>query len=152
MEIVKTTNIKSIKNIIITSKKCLQLIELYNYFGENKELNCENFNEILKNILQNNNHNIFLYLDNSDNILGALTLLIEQKFIHNGKCVAHIEDFVVKKEFRSQNIGKDLMNYAINYAKQNNCYKVILDTDSKLVNYYRNYGFVNKGIYMGYYF
>ena len=152
MEIVKTTNIKSIKNIIITSKKCLQLIELYNYFGENKELNCENFNEILKNILQNNNHNIFLYLDNSDNILGALTLLIEQKFIHNGKCVAHIEDFVVKKEFRSQNIGKDLMNYAIDYAKQNNCYKVILDTDSKLVNYYRNYGFVNKGIYMGCYF
>lgn len=151
MEIVKT-NIISIKNIIITSKKCLQLIELYNYFGENKELNCENFNEILKNILQNNNHNIFLYLDNSDNILGALTLLIEQKFIHNGKCVAHIEDFVVKKEFRSQNIGKDLMNYAINYAKQNNCYKVILDTDSKLVNYYRNYGFVNKGIYMGCYF
>ena len=151
MEIVKT-NIISIKNIIITSKKCLQLIELYNYFGENKELNCENFNEILKNILQNNNHNIFLYLDNSDNILGALTLLIEQKFIHNGKCVAHIEDFVVKQEFRSQNIGKDLMNYAINYAKQNNCYKVILDTDSKLVNYYRNYGFVNKGIYMGCYF
>ena len=133
MEIVKTTNIISIKNIIITSKKCLQLIELYNYFGENKELNCENFNEILKNILQNNNHNIFLYLDNSDNILGALTLLIEQKFIHNGKCVAHIEDFVVKQEFRSQNIGKDLMN-------------------SKLVNYYRNYGFVNKGIYMGCYF
>ena len=152
MEIVKTTNIISIKNIIITSKKCLQLIELYNYFGENKELNCENFNEILKNILQNNNHNIFLYLDNSDNILGALTLLIEQKFIHNGKCVAHIEDFVVKKEFRSQNIGKDLMNYAIDYAKQNNCYKVILDTDSKLVNYYINYGFVNKGIYMGCYF
>ena len=152
MEIVKTTNIISIKNIIITSKKCLQLIELYNYFGENKELNCENFNEILKNILQNNNHNIFLYLDNSDNILGAITLLIEQKFIHNGKCVAHIEDFVVKQEFRSQNIGKDLMNYAINYAKQNNCYKVILDTDSKLVNYYRNYGFVNKGIYMGCYF
>ena len=152
MEIVKTTNIISIKNIIITSKKCLQLIELYNYFGENKELNCENFNEILKNILQNNNHNIFLYLDNSDNILGALTLLIEQKFIHNGKCVAHIEDFVVKQEFRSQNIGKDLMNYAISYAKQNNCYKVILDTDSKLVNYYRNYGFVNKGIYMGCYF
>jgi len=44
------------------------------------------------------------------------------------------------------------MNYAINYAKQNNCYKIILDTDTKLVNYYSNYGFINKGIYMGYYF
>ena len=147
-----TNNIISIRNIIICNKKCDQLIQLYNNFGENKELNYENFNDILKNILQNNNHNIFLYLDDSNNILGALTLITEQKFIHNGKCVAHIEDFVVKKEFRSQNIGKDLMNYAINYAKQNNCYKIILDTNNKLVNYYSNYGFVNNGIYMGYYF
>jgi glucosamine-phosphate N-acetyltransferase len=151
METVKS-NIISIRNIIITSKTCDQLIELYNYFEENKELNYENFNDILKKILQNNNHNIFLYIDDINNILGAITLLTEQKFIHNGKCVAHIEDFVVKKEYRSQNIGKDLMNYAINYAKQNNCYKIILDTDTKLVNYYSNYGFVNKGIYMGYYF
>jgi glucosamine-phosphate N-acetyltransferase len=151
METVKS-NIISIRNIIITSKTCDQLIELYNYFEENKELNYEKFNDILKKILQNNNHNIFLYIDDINNILGAITLLTEQKFIHNGKCVAHIEDFVVKKEYRSQNIGKDLMNYAINYAKQNNCYKIILDTDTKLVNYYRNYGFVNKGIYMGYYF
>ena len=151
METVKS-NIISIRNIIITSKTCDQLIELYNYFEENKELNYEKFNDILKKILQNNNHNIFLYIDDSNNILAAITLLTEQKFIHNGKCVAHIEDFVVKKEYRSQNIGKDLMNYAINYAKQNNCYKIILDTDTKLVNYYRNYGFVNKGIYMGYYF
>jgi glucosamine-phosphate N-acetyltransferase len=151
METVKS-NIISIRNIIITSKTCDQLIELYNYFEENKELNYENFNDILKKILQNNNHNIFLYIDDINNILGAITLLTEQKFIHNGKCVAHIEDFVVKKEYRSQNIGKDLMNYAINYAKQNNCYKIILNTDTKLVNYYSNYGFVNKGIYMGYYF
>ena len=147
-----TSNIISIRNIIICNNKCDQLIQLYNYFGENEELNYETFNNILNNILQNNNHNIFLYLDDSNNILGALTLITEQKFIHNGKCVAHIEDFVVKKEFRSQNIGKDLMNYAINYAKQNNCYKIILDTTNKLVNYYSNYGFANKGIYMGYYF
>lgn len=145
------TNIVSIKNISISNKNYDQLIELYNYFGENKDLNYENCNNILQNILQNNNHNIFLYLDNYDNILGAITVLTEQKFIHNGKCVAHIEDFVVK-EYRSQNIGKDLMNYAINYAKQNNCYKIILDTNNKLVNYYSNYGFINKGIYMGYYF
>ena len=151
METVKS-NIISIRNIIITSKTCDQLIELYNYFEENKELNYGNFNDILKKILQNNNHNIFLYIDDSSNILGAITVLTEQKFIHNGKCVAHIEDFVVKKEYCSQNIGKDLMNYAINYAKQNNCYKIILDTDTKLVNYYSNYGFINKGIYMGYYF
>jgi len=96
METVKS-NIISIRNIIITSKTCDQLIELYNYFEENKELNYGNFNDILKKILQNNNHNIFLYIDDSSNILGAITVLTEQKFIHNGKCVAHIEDFVVKK-------------------------------------------------------
>ena len=77
---------------------------------------------------------------------------MEQKFIHNGKCAAHIEDFVVKQEFRGQNIGKDLIHYAIHYAKEHNCYKIILDTNSKLENYYASYGFVNKGTTMGLYF
>jgi len=147
-----TTNIISIKDIIFTNELCSQLINLYNNFGENNTLNYENCKSILKNILTNNNHYIFLYIDGSNNVLGALTLLLEQKFIHNGKCVAHIEDFVVKHEFRGQNIGKDLINYAITYAQDHNCYKIILDTNSKLENYYASYGFVNKGITMGLYF
>ena len=147
-----TTNIISLRDIIFTNTLCTQLIELYNNFGENDQLNYENCKTILKNILTNNNHNIFLYIDSSNNILGALTLLIEQKFIHNGKCAAHVEDFVVKQEFRGQNIGKDLINHATNYAKDHNCYKIILDTNSKLENYYNSYGFINKGTYMGLYF
>ena len=147
-----TTNIISLRDIIFTNTLCTQLIELYNNFGENDQLNYENCKTILKNILTNNNHNIFLYIDSSHNILGALTLLVEQKFIHNGKCAAHVEDFVVKQEFRGQNIGKDLINHATNYAKDHNCYKIILDTNSKLENYYNSYGFINKGTYMGLYF
>ena len=147
-----TTNIIILKNIIFTATLCDQLIELYNNFGENNELNYENCKIILENILTNNNHNIFLYIDSSNNILGALTLLVEQKFIHNGKCAAHIEDFVVKQEFRGQNIGKDLIHHAINYAKDHNCYKIILDTNSKLEKYYTSYGFINKGTTMGLYF
>ena len=147
-----TTNIISLRDIIFTNTLCTQLIELYNNFGENDQLNYENCKTIIKNILTNNNHNIFLYCDSSNNILGTLTLLVEQKFIHNGKCAAHIEDFVVKQEFRGQNIGKDLINHATNYAKDHNCYKIILDTNSKLENYYNSYGFINKGTYMGLYF
>lgn len=146
------TNIISLKDIIFTNELCTQLINLYNNFGENDALNYENCKPILKNIVTNNNHHIFLYIDDSNNVLGALTLLLEQKFIHNGKCVAHIEDFVVKQEFRAQNIGKDLMNYAITYAQEHNCYKIILDTNSKLENYYASYGFVNKGTAMSIYF
>ena len=139
-------------NNINQSNYVINISNILNTDYNRLDKNVSNYILNISNILQNNNHNIFLYLDNYDNILGAITLLIEQKFIHNGKCVAHIEDFVVKKEYRSQNIGKDLMNYVINYAKQNNCYKIILDTNNKLVNYYSNYGFINKGIYMGYYF
>ena len=149
---ITTTNIISLKNIIFTAALCEQLIELYNNFGENNELNYENCKIILENILTNNNHNIFLYIDGSNNILGALTLLVEQKFIHNGTCAAHVEDFVVKQEFRGQNIGKDLIHHAINYAKDHNCYKIILDTNSKLEKYYASYGFINKGTTMGLYF
>ena len=60
-------------------------------------------------------------------------------------------------KFVNDNIGAKITGITIskkqfNYAKQNNCYKIILDTNNKLVNYYSNYGFINKGIYMGYSF
>ena len=145
-------NIKSIKEIDFTFEKYILLLDLYSNIDEKIKLNYERFNLILSNIKSNLNHNIFIYLDSSSNILGAITLLLEQKFIHDGKYVGHIEDFVVKKEYRAINIGSQLLNHAINVSKENNCYKVILDCDERLVNYYGKYGFINKGKYMGLYF
>ena len=79
-----------------------------------------------------------------DKIVGAITLIIEQKLIHNGKCCGHIEDFVVLEEYRSQGIGSLLIDYVINISKQNNCYKCILDCNENLESYYKKKDLLKK--------
>ena len=80
--------------------------------------------------------------------VGMITLFIEQKLIHGGKCVGHIEDLVVDKEFENENIAKKLIDHVINISTYNNCYKVILDCESDLVPFYEKAGFHKKAVQM----
>ena len=43
------------------------------------------------------------------------------------------------------------MNYVIEDAKQKKCYKIILDCNENMYNYYNKYGFESKNIQMSYY-
>ena len=146
MKLDSSKNIVSIKDITLTLKVYDELFNLYCCFGEldSNVLNIERFSEIINIIKNNSNHEIFLYCDNSQNILGAVTCIIEQKIIHNGGIVLHIEDFVVKKENRKTYVGNCLIDYIIDYAKKNNCYKVILDCNNKLEKYYRSLNLIKS--------
>ena len=53
---------------------------------------------ILKKIINDPDHIIHVAIDDSK-IVGSTTLLIEQKFIHEGGLVGHIEDVVVRKDY-----------------------------------------------------
>lgn len=144
--------IVNIKNLILNEKYYNQLVDLYSTFSK-FDKTIFTLNELSKLITNlRDNHMILLYMDTMDNIRGAITIFIEQKIIHNGKCVGHIEDFVVSEQMQNQGIGTLLINQAIQLSKINNCYKVILDCDSKLEKYYGKRGFVTKGSYMGLYF
>ena len=151
MDSITNCNIKNLASIYLSPSIYEQLLEIYSAFGniDKNILTYERFNEIVRSYPSN--HNVFVYVSN-EIVIGVITLLLEQKFIHNAKCIGHIEDFVVKKEYRSTNVGKELVDYVINYSKKNNCYKIILDCNIGLERYYMRYGFENKGLYMGYYF
>jgi glucosamine-phosphate N-acetyltransferase len=143
--------IKNIREIILNEKNFNEICVLYSHFGD-----MNNFNFIaLKNIVKRmpENQNIYFYINNETNeIIGAITLIIEQKLIHNGAKAGHIEDLVVLDKYRSCGIGGFLLEYVIQLARDNNCYKVILDCDDKIEKYYIKKGFIKKGNYMGYYF
>ena len=96
--------------------------------------------EILRKILDDENH--IIHVAEMDRmIVGSTTLLIEQKFIHKGGLVGHIEDVVVKKEFQGQDIGMKLVKSLLDVAKQKNCYKTILNCKDNLKPYYAKMGF-----------
>ena len=96
--------------------------------------------EILKKIKQNPNHIIYVAIDNKK-IVGSTTLFIEQKFIHDGGLVGHIEDVVVRKDYEGKGIGMKLVISLLNVAKQRKCYKTILNCKDSLKPFYENIGF-----------
>ena len=98
---------------------------------------------ILKGILENENHIVHV-AELDGKIVGTTTLLIEQKFIHEGGLVGHIEDVVVKKGFEGQRIGMKLVLSLLDIAKERKCYKTILNCENKLIPFYEKIGFKQK--------
>ena len=74
-------------------------------------------------------------------VVGSTTLLIETKFIHNGGKVGHIEDVVVDKEYQKKGIGEKIIIYLLRYAKDQGCYKTILDCTDEVKPFYEKLGF-----------
>ena len=98
---------------------------------------------ILKKISENEDHVIHV-AEVDGKIVGSTTLLIEQKFIHEGGIVGHIEDVVVKKEFEGQGIGMNLVLSLLDVAKERKCYKTILNCENGLISFYEKIGFKQK--------
>jgi len=105
--------------------------------------------EILKKIKQNPNHIIYVAIDDKK-IIGSTTLLIEQKFIHNGGLVGHIEDVVVRKDYEGKGIGIKLVTSMLERAKEKNCYKTILDCKDDVKQFYERIGFKRESNCMRY--
>lgn len=85
-------------------------------------------------------------------IVASGTIIIEPKIIRDGKNVGHIEDIVVSKHMRGKGVSQQILNILKTIARENNCYKVILDCDNAVKNVYIKNGLDIKGIQMAEYF
>ena len=120
------TDMGKIYNDIIKAKKILQEIKTYPFYK------------------------IFVSVKDDGLIIGATTILIEQKFIHDGGRVGHIEDVATRNEYEGLGIGSALIRTCLDFAKKNNCYKVILDCSEKNIPFYKKIGFKEHDISMRY--
>ena len=105
--------------------------------------------DILKKIIEDPDHIIHV-AEIDGKIVGSTTLLIEQKFIHEGGKVGHIEDVLVSKEFEGRGIGIKLVTSLLEVAKAKNCYKTILDCKDELIPFYERIGFKQESNQMRY--
>jgi len=97
-------------------------------------------NMIFDKISKNPDHVIYVATYNGK-VIGATTLLIEQKFIHDGGKVGHIEDVVVRNEYQGKGVGKKIVKALLKYAERKGCYKTILDCSDDLIPFYESIGF-----------
>jgi glucosamine-phosphate N-acetyltransferase len=98
-----------------------------------------------------NNYHIFV-AEYKNIIVGMITCFIETKLIHNFGKVAHIEDLIVRDNYRGYSVGTNLVKTCIHHAYVNNCYKIILDCEDKNVKFYEKLKFTRNGSYMTHYF
>jgi glucosamine-phosphate N-acetyltransferase len=108
----------------------------------------ETAKRILQQVMSSPFYKIFVAAKTDGDIIGSNTLLIEQKFIHNGGKVGHIEDVVTKSGYEGMGVGRALVAKALAFAAEMKCYKVILDCSEENVQFYRKMGFKEHGLSM----
>jgi glucosamine-phosphate N-acetyltransferase len=104
------------------------------------------------NEIQNNPCIQVWVMVDTNTIIATGTIILEPKFIHNTGKVGHIEDIVVDKDKNGLGIGKKLIDDLVNIARNNGCYKVILNCSEKNVGFYEKAGFKLKDKQMALYF
>ena len=66
-----------------------------------------------------------------------------------GKLYGYIADLIIEEDFRDKGLGTRIVKAMIKECKKNNCYKIVLGTESskkKVHNFYKKQGFIKWGI------
>ena len=124
-------------------------LETLDFLRKASDIDKNKAKEILEKIKQNPDHIIHVAVDDNK-IVGSTTLLVEQKFIHDGGLVGHIEDVVVRKDYEGKGIGIKLVMSMLERAKEKNCYKTILDCKDDVKQFYERIGFKRESNGMRY--
>ena len=87
-----------------------------------------------------------------EKIIASVSLLLEQKVIHECGIVGHLEDVVVDRDYRKYGLGKFIIERIIKIARERGCYKLIGDCKSELLGFYKKNGFESKCVQISIYF
>ena len=78
-------------------------------------------------------HGIKYFVATDDNkIISSCYLAIIPNLTRGGKSNGFIENVITDEKYRKKGIGKKIIGMAIEYGKQDNCYKIILQSSIKL--------------------
>jgi glucosamine-phosphate N-acetyltransferase len=131
-----------IRQLHWTENDYLDYLNLLNQLSDVGNVTFEQYQDFV--ISQNAYHTTFVY-ETDKKLVGCITVLIEKKLLHGGKNVLHIEDVISDIKYRGQGISTILINHVIEYAKQLNCYKIILDCAEHNIDFYTKRGFELSG-------
>lgn len=125
----------------------LNYFELLSQLSQVTKPSKKEFEYYFNKIISNNNHKIFV-IEEDGVIVANVTIILEQKFIRGCKCICHVEDVVVHKDYRGKGIASKLLDFVKGYSQQNNCYKIILNCSYDYKRFYEKNEFTEKNIQM----
>lgn len=111
-----------------------------------RETNLEKFNEIFNLIDSNNNYTLVIAKDEDKNIVGSILGIICYDLGGDCKPFMVIENLIVKSNCRNMGIGKKLVIFIEEFARQRNCYFTMLVSAYKRKEahkFYESIGYAN---------
>jgi GNAT superfamily N-acetyltransferase len=116
----------------------LQILELYKQLNpSNNDFTTDEANKIWDKIEINE---IKYFVGKQDGmIIASCYISIIPNLTFNGKSIGFIENVITDEKYRRQGIGKKVIEMAIEYAKKENCYKVVLQSGIKRTTAHKFY-------------
>ena len=114
---------------ILTDNELSSLLELYQQLNPGDFIDEITAKNIWKDI-KNQNIKYFVAKENGK-IISSCYICVIPNLTRGGKSIGFIENVITDVEYRRKGIGKTVMENAIKYAKEQNCYKVILQSGNK---------------------
>jgi glucosamine-phosphate N-acetyltransferase len=74
-------------------------------------------------------------------VIGTASLILEQKYIHKGGIIGHIEDVAVHADHQGKGVGSAVVKQLVELARLLGCYKVILGCNDDNIAFYTKAGF-----------
>ncbi len=99
--------------------------------------------EVVEQISRANGHDLLVF-EQGGKIIGTMALVIASSLSHGSRPWAVIEHLVIDKGYRNKGLGKRLVEYGIERARQAGCYKLSLGSDMRRTGaheFYRKLGF-----------
>ena len=128
----------------ISQKDLDTLMDLYVQLSPiNEGLPAQKRDEIWEQI-QNDDKITYLGAYENDQLIATCFLTIIPNFSNQGRPIGFIENVVTDEKWRGKGVGSQLLKTAIELAKEQNCYKVFLEsgiTRTGAHDFYRSLGF-----------
>ena len=129
----------------LNEKDLESLIKLYEQLdGANGDFTAEDARKIWKDEIEGNKKIKYFGAVENGKVISTCYCLIIPNLTRLGSSIAFVENVVTDKEYRGQGLGRKVMEKAIEFARENNCYKVILQSASfrkEAHQFYKNLGF-----------
>ena len=129
-----------IEYCIAEEKHLPQILNLYKQLlPDEKPLKIEEANKIWTEI-EKSKLKYFIAVDNGI-VISSCYIAIVPNLTRNGKSNGFIENVITDEKYRNRGIGRKIIELAIKYGEENNCYKIVLMSSNSRKE---NHGFYEK--------
>ena len=128
------------------------LLELLYELGRpkpQKDNELETFTKLLKNYMQEDDKKILVAELENSKIIGMVSIVFLSRLNQN-TLEMYVPELIVSQNYRSNGIGKKLINFSIDIGREEKCRRMRLESGNQRTEshkFYRNLGFETSSIF-----